>query len=83
MALRESDLRAWSFFPDFPGLSTFSNMLCAVHEANGATVNAAARLVSWVLANGIKREHIEASAGTWVSTTALPLFLDRRLSLLE
>lgn len=65
VAVRESDLRAWSVYPEFPGLLAMNKMLCAVQEANGANVNAGAQLVSWALANGVKRDQITASAGTW------------------
>ena len=67
--MRESDLRAWSVNPEFPGLLATNKMLCAVHEANGTKVNAGARIVSWALANGVKREQIMASAGTWCYST--------------
>ena len=67
--MRESDLRAWSVYPEFPGLLAMNKMLCAVHEANGANVNAGAQLVSWALADGVRREQITASAGTWCYST--------------
>ena len=69
MALRESDLRAWSVYPEFPGLLDMNKMLCAVHEANGAHVNGGTQLVSWALSIGVKREEMIASAGTWCYST--------------
>jgi hypothetical protein len=69
VAVRESDLRAWSVYPQLPGLLAMNEMLCAVQEANGANVNAGAQLVSWALANGVKRDQITASAGTWCYST--------------
>ena len=31
IAIRESDLRAWSFHPEAAGLQKFNDILCAVH----------------------------------------------------
>ncbi|KAL8738302.1 MAG: hypothetical protein Q9181_000891 [Wetmoreana brouardii] len=69
VAMRESDLRAWSVYPEYPGLLAMNKMFCAVQEANGGHVNAGTQLVSWVLAEGLKREQIMASAGTWCYST--------------
>lgn len=67
--MRESDLRAWSIYPEYSGLIAFNEVLCAMHKANGATVNAGAQLVSWTLAQGVRREQITATAGTWCYST--------------
>ena len=69
IALRESDLRAWSVYPRFKGLLEMNEMLCAVHEANGANVNAGGMLISWLLEAGVQREKITAGAGTWCYST--------------
>jgi ubiquinone/menaquinone biosynthesis C-methylase UbiE len=69
IALRESDLRAWSFYPEYPGMWAFNRMLCSVHEANGASASTGAQLVSFAMKAGVKREHIKASAGTWCYAT--------------
>ena len=69
VALRESDLRAWSFYPEYPGMAAWNRMLCAVHEANGGNVNAGARLVRWAMEVGVNREQIKASAGSWCYST--------------
>lgn len=69
VALRESDLRAWSFYPEYPGMREMNRMLCAVHEANGGNVNAGTELVSWAMKVGVRREQIRASAGSWCYST--------------
>ena len=69
VAMRESDLRAWSVYPEYPDLKEFNQVLCDVHEANGGTLNAGTQLVSFVLAQGVKREQITATAGTWCFST--------------
>lgn len=69
VSLRESDLRAWSFYPEYPGMMAMNQMLCAVHEANGGNVNAGAQLVSLGMKVGVNREQIKASAGTWCYST--------------
>ncbi|KAL8704169.1 MAG: hypothetical protein Q9201_002667 [Fulgogasparrea decipioides] len=69
VALRESDLRAWSVYPEIPGLLAMNKMLCAVYETNRAHVKAGTQLVSWALAEGLKRQQITASAGTWCYST--------------
>lgn len=70
ISLRESDLRAWTFYPEIDGLRKSNKMICAVHSANGASVDAGTKLVKWALDVGIARERIQAGAGTWCYTTA-------------
>lgn len=65
VALRESDLRAWSFYPEYAGIRAMQEMLCGVHTANGGNVDAGTRLVSWALEVGVERGRIRASAGSW------------------
>ena len=67
VALRESDLRMWSIWPEYPEMKAFNEMLCKVSASNGAFINAGARLVSWALEAEprLEREQITASAGTW------------------
>jgi len=69
VALRESDLRAWSFYPEFPGMKEVNHMMCAVHEANGGNVAAGTQLVAWAMKVGVRRDQIKASAGTWCYST--------------
>lgn len=69
VALRESDLTAWSFYPEFPGMMAMNRMLCAVHESNGGHVKAGTQLVSWAMKVGVDREQIKASAGSWCYST--------------
>jgi len=69
VALRESDLRAWSFYPEYPGMRAMNEMLCAAHKANGGNVTAGTQLVSWAMKVGVRREQIKASAGSWCYST--------------
>ena len=65
VALRESDLRAWSFYPEYPGMRARQEMMCGVHKANGGQVDAGTRLVGWAMEVGVRRDQMRASAGTW------------------
>lgn len=65
VALRESDLRAWTFYPEIKGLKESREMICAVHASSGASVDAGTKLVKWALEIGVPRERIQAGAGTW------------------
>lgn len=65
VALHESDLRAWTFYPEIKGLRESSAMICAAHAASGASVDAGPKLVKWALEVGILREQIQAGASSW------------------
>lgn len=65
VALRESDMRTWSFWPITPALEKFYQIELATHEANGGTNPAGPQLISWALQAGAKRENITPSQGTW------------------
>lgn len=69
VADRESDLRMWSYHPQLPGIDKSLKLLRATHEAAGGSVDGGARLVSWAMKAGARREQITASFGTWCYST--------------
>ena len=68
VALRESDLRAWSFYPEYPGIMAFNRMICAVMAANRGDPAAGTKLVDWALKADLRREQVKSSAGSWCYT---------------
>ncbi|EME80241.1 uncharacterized protein MYCFIDRAFT_78002 [Pseudocercospora fijiensis CIRAD86] len=69
VALRESDMRMWSFYPETQELSAFHRLIRRVMESSGGAPDTGVRLVSLVMQAGIERERIEASMGTWCYST--------------
>jgi len=71
LSLREPDMEGWSFYPPLPSITEFNFTLCSILARNGGHVNAAQRLVSWVLNCGasVKRDQIKASASAWCFAT--------------
>ncbi|KXT06289.1 hypothetical protein AC578_9130 [Pseudocercospora eumusae] len=69
VALRESDMRMWCFYPETPGLVAFHGLIQAVMQSSGGTPDTGVRLVALAMAAGAKREWIEASMGTWCYST--------------
>lgn len=65
VALRESDLEMWSFWPELPMLKRWHEMLLKLHGSNGGSCKAGRQLLSWALAAGARREDISVSCGTW------------------
>ncbi|KAL2128195.1 hypothetical protein VTI74DRAFT_9531 [Chaetomium olivicolor] len=65
LALRESDMRMWCFWPEAEGLLKFHELMVGVLLANGGHDKGGRRLVSWVMEAGAERESIEAGFGTW------------------
>lgn len=65
VAVRESDLEMWSFWPESPVLKRWHDMLLAMHRSNGGSTKAGRQLLSWALAAGVPRENITVSCGTW------------------
>lgn len=64
-AIRECDMRMWSFWPQLPELEKFLQIQLATHEAAGATNIAGPQLISWALKAGVRREQVSMSVGTW------------------
>lgn len=69
VAIRESDMRMWTFYPDSPHLTSFHKLICAVMASNGGHPNTGPALVSLAMQAGIPRERIQASMGTWCYST--------------
>ncbi|KAF7188348.1 putative methyltransferase C1B3.06c [Pseudocercospora fuligena] len=69
VALRESDMRMWCFYPETKELVAFHKLIQAVMQSSGGAPDTGVRLVSLVMEAGVKRERIEASMGTWCYST--------------
>ncbi|KAM3414922.1 hypothetical protein BST61_g10063 [Cercospora zeina] len=69
VALREGDMRMWSFYPESPELQEFHKAILATFEASGGSVDMGPRLVSLALQAGVERDDIKASMGTWCYST--------------
>lgn len=65
VALRESDMRMWCFWPEIEGLKKFHELMVDVLVANGGQDKGGRKLVGWVLEAGVKRGAVEAGFGTW------------------
>lgn len=65
VALRESDMQMWCFWPELRGLTQFHDMTVKLLLANGGQDKGGRQLVSWAIKAGIPRESIDASFGTW------------------
>ena len=69
VANRESDLRAWSWWPQLPGLAKSHHLQLETHRLAGGSIDGGAKMVSWALQAGVNREQITASMGTWCYST--------------
>ncbi|KAF2166480.1 hypothetical protein M409DRAFT_54823 [Zasmidium cellare ATCC 36951] len=69
VALREVDMRMWSFWPESEPLKQFHKLITLVMGANGGYPNIGPRLVSLAMQAGIPRERVQASMGTWCYST--------------
>lgn len=69
VALRESDMRMWCFYPETKELVAFHKLIQEVMQSSGGAPDTGVRLVSLVMEAGVKRERIEASMGTWCYST--------------
>lgn len=65
VALRESDMHMWCFWPELPGLLKFHETQIKTLISNGGQDKGGRQLVSWVIKAGVARENITASFGTW------------------
>lgn len=65
VALRESDMRMWCFWPEIEGLLKFHEMMVDVLIANGGQDKGGRKLVGWVLDAGVGRGDVDAGFGTW------------------
>ena len=69
VAVRESDLRMWNCYPDFPEIEASHKLQIAVHEASGGSSTVGPQLVSFAMKAGAKREQITATMGAWCHST--------------
>jgi ubiquinone/menaquinone biosynthesis C-methylase UbiE len=67
VAARDSDYRAFTWFPESPGLTAWLDLYEEVGRANGGEPDAGRMLKAWALRAGF--EDIEASSATWTFTT--------------
>jgi ubiquinone/menaquinone biosynthesis C-methylase UbiE len=63
VAARDSDYRAFTWFPEFPELDEWMDLYQRMARANGGEPDAGRRLLSWALAAGF--EKVEATASNW------------------
>ena len=69
VAVRETDMRTWSFWPMLPALNEFHKVQLATHEAAGGTNVAGPQLISWAMRAGAKREQVTMTQGCWCYST--------------
>ncbi|KAF2212571.1 hypothetical protein CERZMDRAFT_40973 [Cercospora zeae-maydis SCOH1-5] len=69
VALREGDMRMWSFYPETPELKELHKAILATFETSGGSIDMGPRLVSVALQAGVQRDYIKASMGTWCYST--------------
>jgi len=67
VAARDSDYRAFTWFPESPGLTAWLDLYEEVGRANGGEPDAGRMLKAWALRAGF--EDIEANSATWTFTT--------------
>jgi ubiquinone/menaquinone biosynthesis C-methylase UbiE len=63
VAVRDSDYRAFAWYPELPELDHWMELYQVAARANGGEPNAGRRLHAWARAAGF--EQITATAGTW------------------
>ncbi len=66
VAVRDADYHAMAWHPSAPELDRWMHLYQAVARANGAEPDAGRRLIEWVLAAGVDRTNVVASADTWL-----------------
>ncbi|MDX6260106.1 MAG: hypothetical protein QOH84_1794 [Kribbellaceae bacterium] len=67
VAARDSDYRAFAWFPELPELTEWMTLYQRLARANGGEPDAGRRLLSWALEAGF--EKVEATASNWTFTT--------------
>jgi 2-polyprenyl-3-methyl-5-hydroxy-6-metoxy-1,4-benzoquinol methylase len=68
VAVRDSDYRAFTWYPESPGLDEWLELYERVARSNGGEPDAGRRLKSWALEAGFAEEAVEASSATWTFT---------------
>jgi SAM-dependent methyltransferase len=69
LALRESDLHTFFFWPELPPLLRFADLQAQIIAVNGGSDKGGRQLLSWALQAGVPRERIDATYGTWCYAT--------------
>ncbi|THV31310.1 class I SAM-dependent methyltransferase [Glycomyces paridis] len=69
IAVRDSDYRAFTWFPELPGLDAWLALYEEVARAGGGEPDAGRRLKAWALRAGFAAETITATTSTWTFTT--------------
>lgn len=65
VAVRDSDYRAFTWFPESDGLSDWLDLYEEVARAGGGEPDAGRRLKSWALQAGFEEQSITATSTTW------------------
>lgn len=65
IAIRESDMRMWSFHPSLPGIENFHKLVMRCMDSP----TLGAKLVSLAMEAGVPRPNITASMGSWCYST--------------
>ncbi|HEX2143265.1 MAG TPA: class I SAM-dependent methyltransferase [Glycomyces sp.] len=68
VAVRDSDYRAFTWFPESKGLTEWLDLYEEVARAGGGEPDAGRRLKAWALRAGFKAAGIEATSSTWTFT---------------
>jgi SAM-dependent methyltransferase len=69
VAARDSDYRAFFWYPEIPVLEEWSRLYREVARANGGEPDAARHLRAWAARAGFDRGEIRATASTWCFST--------------
>lgn len=69
VAVREIDMRVWSFYPFSETMRAWVEVQKATHAAAGGSNEAGPSLVAWAMRAGARREDVKASMGTWLYAT--------------
>ncbi len=65
VAVRDSDYRAFTWFPESEGLTAWLDLYEEVARAGGGEPDAGRRLKAWVLRAGFDESKVEATSSTW------------------
>lgn len=69
VAVRDSDYRAFTWFPELPGLTKWLDLYEEVARAGGGEPDAGRRLKTWAMRAGFTEEAIMATTSTWTFST--------------
>ncbi|GAB3647122.1 class I SAM-dependent methyltransferase [Glycomyces tarimensis] len=69
VAVRDSDYRSFTWYPESDGLTDWLDLYERVARASGGEPDAGRRLKSWALKSGFREEDITATSSTWTYST--------------